>query len=213
MILGVKWNDIKPQFGAQPLHKVLGDTTAILDKSGVVVAHDADADMNRLHQIYFSGYTVHDTQTYFKYQRYATGRQMKTALSVLAAVVLERSIQTEEHSSVEGAIATMDLFVLHQAKFQAQKDIATTYLYLLRTTETLSTITTTTTNLSSEATSRGTTAASPATSDDEAIISAVYGRKFANRARLSHFPTFPLLPRTAPSKGRRLRTTRRNHGD
>lgn len=119
--LGVKYKDILPENGAQPHVEVLANAKAIFDKSGTVVAHAATNDQRFLHPIDFSKYKVRDTQTFAEYRK-AVRRRSAAALSILASSVLGRNIQTEEHSSVEDAQATMDLFLLHHKKYEAGCD-------------------------------------------------------------------------------------------
>jgi RNA exonuclease 4 len=111
LCLGVKYKDILPQNGAQAHAKVLADVKAVLDKSGILVAHAAREDMKMLRGIDFSGYVIRDTQAFW-WKPYTGDR--KEGLAHIASKVLGLSIQTTEHSSVEDARATMDLFLWYR---------------------------------------------------------------------------------------------------
>lgn len=104
--MGVTYNDVKPSNGAQPHAKVLAAVKKIFDKSGAIVGHSFDSDINMLRGIDFSPYTVHDTQDVAEYSYMPKLRE-------LTAMVLGKQIQTSEHSSVEDAQATMELWMLH----------------------------------------------------------------------------------------------------
>jgi len=108
--LGVTKQDIRPQNGAQPLAKVLAAAKAIFDKSGIVVAHTATNDVHMLDGIDFDKYVVRDTQLLYD----SSYGHSLPALSSLSNSVLHRNIQSEEHSSVEDARATMDLFLAYR---------------------------------------------------------------------------------------------------
>jgi hypothetical protein len=116
--LGVTKADIKPENGAQPHARVLAAAKAIFDKSGIVVAHSANSDKQMLAGIDFDGYVVRDTQKLYS----ASSGSLQPSLSSLATDVLGRSIQVEEHSSVEDARATMELFLLHHDEHKADCD-------------------------------------------------------------------------------------------
>jgi RNA exonuclease 4 len=111
--LGVKYQDILAKNGAQAHAKVLADVKSVLDKSGIVVAHAARNDMQMLDGIDFANYVVRDTQTLYWRQ---FDRWVGRGLADLASAVLGRGIQTTEHSSVEDARATMDLFLWYRKR-------------------------------------------------------------------------------------------------
>ena len=85
---GVKYNDIKPKFGAQEHAWVLAACRAILDKAGQVVGHALGNDENMLRGIDFGKYAKFDTQEFEEYKQY--GKGSRPALRTLAAAVLGR---------------------------------------------------------------------------------------------------------------------------
>jgi hypothetical protein len=87
----------------------------VLDKSGIVVAHAAINDEQMLDGIDFTNYVVRDTQSFYWRQ---FNRWVGRALADLSAAILGRGIQTTEHSSVEDARATMDLFLYYRKHSQ-----------------------------------------------------------------------------------------------
>lgn len=118
----VRFKDILPANGAQKHTEALADARAIFDKSGIVVAHSAANDERMLLGIDFSDYVVRDTQDFDECRQLNGGQP--PGLAMLAADVLERSIQVEEHSSIEDARATMDLFLLHHEEYEDGLDYA-----------------------------------------------------------------------------------------
>lgn len=120
--MGVKVKDILPTNGAQTHAKALADAKAIFDKSGIVVAHSAGDDKRMLTGIDFSDYVIRDTQECEEYRQLNGGQA--PGLAMLASSVLGRTIQVEEHSSVEDARATMDLFLLHREEYEVGLDYA-----------------------------------------------------------------------------------------
>ena len=117
--LGVTHKDILPENGAQPHAQVLANARAIFDKSGVIVAHAASNDIRMLHGIDFANYTVHDTQ-----RLYGASLGRSPGLGALSSEVLGRSIQVGEHSSVEDARATMELFLRRCEMEESESDYA-----------------------------------------------------------------------------------------
>jgi hypothetical protein len=115
LCLAVKYKDILAKNGAQAHAKVLADVKSVLDKSGIVVAHAAINDEQMLDGIDFANYVVCDTQSFYWRQ---FNRWVGRGLADLAAVILGRGIQTTEHSSVEDARATMDLFLYYRNNSQ-----------------------------------------------------------------------------------------------
>ncbi|KAM0713821.1 hypothetical protein Q7P37_010783 [Cladosporium fusiforme] len=107
--LGVKYNDIKPENGAQAHADVLEAVKSVFDKSGIVVGHAVHEDIWMLRPLSFGGYTIHCTQA--KHTKGIRGRY-KPGLKDLTEELLGREIQGKEHSSVEDARATMDIFLL-----------------------------------------------------------------------------------------------------
>ncbi|GAB7333241.1 hypothetical protein MBLNU13_g04890t1 [Cladosporium sp. NU13] len=90
--LGVKDEDIRPENGAQPHAEMLDG-------------------------IDFPNYVVHDTQ-----RMYGASLGRLPGLSALSSSVLGRSIQVEEHLSVEDASATMELFLWHRERYESGCD-------------------------------------------------------------------------------------------
>jgi RNA exonuclease 4 len=115
LCLGVKYKDILAKNGAQAHAKVLADVKSVLYKSGIVVAHAAINDEQVLDGIDFANYVVRDTQSFYWRQ---FNRWMGRGLADLSAAILGRGIQTTEHSSVEDARATMDLFLYYRNNAQ-----------------------------------------------------------------------------------------------
>ena len=107
--LGVKYNDIKPENGAQPIAQVLKWVQDILDKSGVVVGHAIQNEMHMLRGVSFEKLEIRDTHMYSEYRSHALGRSVEVALRILAGVFLNRVIQSNGHSSVVDARCTMEL--------------------------------------------------------------------------------------------------------
>ena len=64
-------------------------------------------------------FKIHDTQLFEEYREFGAGYQRKPRLATLASAVLGRNIQVGEHSSVEDAQATMDLFLRRREGFEA----------------------------------------------------------------------------------------------
>jgi len=117
--LGVTYKDIRPENGAQPHAEVLAAAKAIFDMSGVVVAHAAGSDVLMLDGIDFGKYVVRDTQ-----RLYGSSLGQLPGLRSLSASVLGRSIQVTEHSSVEDARATMELFLWYHERNESDCDYA-----------------------------------------------------------------------------------------
>ena len=132
--LGVYWPDIKPGNGARPVAEVLINVEKACRKAGAIVCHSIKNEIR-----YMSGgknittdhtfvdiggfdltqFRTHDTQLFEEYRVFATGTERLPSLKVLAPAVLGRSIQVSEHSSIEDAQATMDLFLRRRAAFEA----------------------------------------------------------------------------------------------
>lgn len=121
--LGVKYQDLFPSNGAQPHAAVLAAAKSVFDKSGIVVGHAAENDMQMLDGIDFDDYVVRDTQK-MRGWPFEGSNPHQPGLKALAAGVLDRDIQGEEHSSVEDARATMDLFLWHHERFGGGLDYA-----------------------------------------------------------------------------------------
>lgn len=134
--LGVLKNDLKPWNGARPVSEVLADIEKIFDKSGIVVCHSIDneihymsprtlrtKDGDKVHTYSFdlTKYEIYDTQMFEEYRAHGKWPHYNPALRDLAEIVLKRSIQMEEHSSVEDAQATMDLYLRRKDQFKPIK--------------------------------------------------------------------------------------------
>ena len=104
--LGVTYNDIKPENGAMHIDEVTAIVTAIFDKAAVVVAHALKSEKQFLRYVPWERYKTRDTQQFQTCQE-----QGGRGLAHLASVLLDRRIQSEEHSSVEDAQATMALYL------------------------------------------------------------------------------------------------------
>lgn len=79
--------------------------------------------MQMLDGIDFDDYVVRDTQKMRGFP-FEGSNPHQPGLRALAAAVLDRDIQGEEHSSVEDARATMDLFLWHHERFGGGLDYA-----------------------------------------------------------------------------------------
>ena len=108
--LGVYAKDIKLENGAIHIDEVEFHVEAILRKAQVVVGRSIHNDNKVFSDHIFRGIKTWDTQLYEPYRIYAIGTQRLPKLSVLSASVLKWNIQGEEHSSVEDAQATMQLY-------------------------------------------------------------------------------------------------------
>ncbi|KAF3031618.1 3'-5' exonuclease [Didymella heteroderae] len=124
---GIDWSDIDPQHGAQPFSEVQTQLVELL-YDRIVIGHDIEKDIraismnlqaciSRLRRtlqcappIAFQ-MTVRDTQRYSGYQKYAQrGAHQGPSLKILAQQVLGRSIKQGQVSSVEDALATMEIY-------------------------------------------------------------------------------------------------------
>jgi len=112
----VTYKDIQPRLGAQAHVHVLKVCTSIFDKAGAVVGHAIANDTNMLAGIDFEKYTLYGTQRHGEYQQYALGNG-NPSLRILASSVFGKNIQTMEHSSMQDAQATMELFVRRKDHF------------------------------------------------------------------------------------------------
>ena len=129
--LGVKYNDIKPKNGAQPIEQVLDMARQIFDKSGFVVGHALKNDMEMLRGLPWEDYTLRDTQLLPEYRQLSLGVDGNVSLQILSSVVLKRAIQSNGRSSIEDCRATKDLLNRHQQEInstQANLDLVPHYL-------------------------------------------------------------------------------------
>jgi RNA exonuclease 4 len=124
---GIDWGDIEPQNGAQPFSKVQAQLTELL-RGRIVIGHDIEKDLKvisinipskilRLRGVVAPGtpntlsVTIRDTQKYSGYRQYANpGANQGPSLKNLALHVLGRQIKQGRVSSVEDAVATMEVY-------------------------------------------------------------------------------------------------------
>jgi RNA exonuclease 4 len=124
---GIDWGDIEPQNGAQPFLEVQAQLTELL-RGRIVIGHDIEKDLKvisinlpskilRLQGIVVPGtpntlsVTIRDTQKYSGYRQYASlGANQGPSLKNLALHVLGRQIKQGQVSSVEDAVATMEIY-------------------------------------------------------------------------------------------------------
>ncbi|KAF9695343.1 hypothetical protein EKO04_006308 [Ascochyta lentis] len=124
---GIDWSDIDPQHGAQPFSEVQAQLVELLHDR-IVIGHDIEKDIRaismnlqaRISQLRRTfqctpsiafQMTVRDTQKYSGYQKYANrGAHQGPSLKILAQQVLRRSIKQGQVSSVEDALATMEIY-------------------------------------------------------------------------------------------------------
>jgi RNA exonuclease 4 len=124
---GIDWRHIDPQYGAQPFSEVQARLIELLHDR-IVIGHDIEKDIRAISMnlpacisqlrrnpqyttpIAFQ-MTVRDTQKYSGYRKYANrGAHQGPSLKVLAQQVLGRSIKQGQVSSVEDALATMEIY-------------------------------------------------------------------------------------------------------
>lgn len=117
--LGVKYPDLRPENGAQPLAKVLKDVKTIFDISALVVGHGFENEEDYLRGIDFSNYEIRDTQRAAEYQQYAKSTIQGPALKDLSEILLNTPIQQESHSSIVDARATMRLYLRERQSIDA----------------------------------------------------------------------------------------------
>lgn len=119
--LGVKYKDIMPANGAQPLAEVLKIAERIFDKAGVIVGHAVHNDMDMLRGVPWHKYhnKIRDTQQLPEYRALARGRDGNVALAILSDRVLNHQIQQDGHSSVDDADATGKLYARRKDAIEA----------------------------------------------------------------------------------------------
>lgn len=124
---GIDWDDIDPQNGAQSFSEVQAQLVELL-RDRIVISHDIQKDLKvismdlpshilqlqrvalRPTPITFN-MTVRDTQKYSMYRQYANrGAHQGPSLKNLALEVLGRQIKQGRVSSVEDAVATMEVY-------------------------------------------------------------------------------------------------------
>ena len=137
--LGVYWPDIKPWNGARPVEEALRHAQTACEKASAVVTHSLRNEVNYMRGgdlraineltlvettvnvggFLLQNFKTYDTQMFEEYRVHATGRQRLPKSKVLAKKVLNRDIQDGDHSSVDDATATMDLFLRRRNVFEA----------------------------------------------------------------------------------------------
>lgn len=135
---GISWNDIDPQNGAQPFSEVQAHLVELL-RDRIVIGHDIQKDLKvismdlpshilrlqgvalRLSPVIFD-MTVRDTQKCSRYRQYANrGAHQGPSLKNLALEVLGRPIKQGRASSVEDAIATMEVYQNAEADIEQEQ--------------------------------------------------------------------------------------------
>jgi RNA exonuclease 4 len=113
--------DVKPDHGARPIAEVAQNLHDIFD-GAIMVGHATENDIKIFDSWVFDGVAYRDTQTAGVYRGYANPRSIHgPKLSTLALSVLGYQIQGGEHSSVEDAQATMELYRLHEDSIENEQ--------------------------------------------------------------------------------------------
>ena len=123
---GIDWKDIDPQNGAQPFPEVQAQLVELFwDR--IVIGHDIQKDLKVIsmdlpnHILWLQGaprptpttfsMEFRDTQKYSRYRQYANhGAHQGPSLKNLSIKVLGRQIKQGRVSSVEDAVATMEVY-------------------------------------------------------------------------------------------------------
>lgn len=116
---GVTWEDLKSVNGAQPAERVEGWLKELLTGRTVIVhggSHDITAFYIHKDILMNEETTVVDTQDVYAYEVY---NRATPGLKATAEVILHKSIQENGHSSVEDALATMELY-LHRYSYHGR---------------------------------------------------------------------------------------------
>ncbi len=145
---GIDWGDIEPQNGAQPFLEVQAQLTELF-RGRIVIGHDIEKDLKaismdisskilRLHGVVVPGnpstlsVTIRDTQKYSGYRRYANaGANQGPSLKNLALHVLGRPIKQGRVSSVEDAVATMEVYRNAEAAIDQERKRWTSTMQLM----------------------------------------------------------------------------------
>lgn len=135
---GIGWNDIDLQNGAQTFSEVQAYLVELL-RDRIVIGHDIQKDLKVIsmdlpsHILRLQGVamrptpvtfdmTVRDTQKCNKYRQYANrGAHQGPSLKNLALKVLGRPIKQGRTSSVEDAIATMEVYRNAEADIEQEQ--------------------------------------------------------------------------------------------
>ncbi|SMQ53707.1 unnamed protein product [Zymoseptoria tritici ST99CH_3D7] len=113
--------DVKPSNGARPIAEVEENVHNLFANS-VAVGHAVLNDLEIWESWVFNGVAYRDTQKIAKYQQFALAAK-DPSLSRLAMFVLNRPFRSEggEHSSVEDAQATMELYLLGEPECEIEQ--------------------------------------------------------------------------------------------
>lgn len=135
---GIGFNDIDPQNGAQPFAEVQAHLVDLL-RDRIVIGHDIEKDLKvismnlpshilrlqrvpRLLDPVVFDITVRDTQKFSRYRQYANpGAHQGPTLKNLSLEVLGRRIKQGRVSSVEDAIATMEVYRNAEAEIDQEQ--------------------------------------------------------------------------------------------
>ncbi|SMQ53708.1 unnamed protein product [Zymoseptoria tritici ST99CH_1A5] len=115
---GVYDNDILASHGARPIAEV-EDYVYYIIRHSTVICHAIKGDWDCFSDWVHDQVPTRDTQQLPEYKQHGKAPQFNPKLSTLAEKVLERVIQKGDHSSVEDAKTTMDLYNLREAEFEA----------------------------------------------------------------------------------------------
>ncbi|UJO16869.1 RNA exonuclease 4 [Fulvia fulva] len=121
--LGVTYRDIKPQFGAIPIAEAKEDLRKIID-GNIIVGHSIHNDIDAIKasgidDILDCAWSFRDTQNHAYYGARLGNNQ--PGLKNLYKAMVGKSIQGREHSSVEDAQATMELYRLREAEIEREQ--------------------------------------------------------------------------------------------
>ncbi|TKA38291.1 hypothetical protein B0A54_09231 [Friedmanniomyces endolithicus] len=118
--LDVYWRDLWPENGARPIWEVENNVRNMMRCAKIVVGHAIANDIKVFSEGIFERIAVHDTQLHEPWRKeYGKAPQHMPKLAVLACYLLRKHIQSDEHSSVEDARATMLLFRKDEAAIEA----------------------------------------------------------------------------------------------
>jgi RNA exonuclease 4 len=110
--------DVKRSHGARPIAEV-EENLHYLFQDAVMIGHATKNDLGLFEGWVFDGVPFRDTQEADEYREYASPRSpYGPALRNLARYALGYEIQGKEHSSVEDARATMELYLLHEESIE-----------------------------------------------------------------------------------------------
>lgn len=138
---GINWNDIDPHNGAQPFSKVQAHLAELL-RDRAVIGHDIEKDLKAITMdlpshilrlqgvislpipVTFENIVVRDTQKYSGYRWYASrgAAHQGPSLKNLALEVLGRPIKEVRMSSVEDALATMEVYRKAEADIDQEQE-------------------------------------------------------------------------------------------